>query len=426
MDVGIDDFAIKKKHHYGTIMIDQVSKKIIDMIDSRDINDVSLWLQSYPNLKTISRDGSVQYKAAIEIANNEIKQISDRFHLIKGLSEAACNEIDRIFPSSFTVEKIDINIEAKKSLKERFLSAKKAIEKGASISKACIDNDLNWRTFNKINSFSESEFKEYFDKKENNTPKSALLSKERKERKKDIIDKVNKLYESGMSERKIAKTLNISRCTVSKYLDLNYSKHLMSQRKRKNYSILDKHEKTIIEMLSQNASQKSIYLKLKQDGYEGCYSNLRMFIKSHEIRNKMFLEIDVSRSDIKSLIFHKRNENILSREHLVKVLKEYPKLKKVLEIFFEFKDILLNHKSKDRLEKWISKIKKKEFTYIDSFVNGIKRDLEAVVNSLTYKNSNGITESKVNVTKLNKRKMYGRCSFKLLKNKTLLMEKYYQ
>ena len=98
----------------------------------------------------------------------------------------------------------------------------------------------------------------------------------------------------------------------------------------------------------------------------------------------------------------------------------------MLEIFFEFKDILLNHKSKDRLEKWISKIKKKEFTYIDSFVNGIKRDLDAVVNSLTYKNSNGITESKVNVTKLNKRKMYGRCSFKLLKNKTLLMEKYYQ
>ena len=79
-----------------------------------------------------------------------------------------------------------------------------------------------------------------------------------------------------------------------------------------------------------------------------------------------------------------------------------------------------------RLEKWISKIKKKEFTYIDAFVNGINRDMDAVTNSLIYKASNGITESKVNVTKLNKRKMYGRCSFQLLRNKTLLMEKYYQ
>lgn len=407
-------------------MIDQISKKIIDMIDSRDINDVSLWLKSYPNLKQISRDGSTQYKAAIEISNTEICQISDRFHLIKGLSEAFCNEINKIFPSSFTVEKLDINFKAKKSLKERFLLTKKAIDEGATISKACVNNDLNWRTFNKINSFSESEFKEYFTRKENDTSKSALLSKEREKRKKEIIDKVNKLFESGMSERKIAKTLNMSRCTVSKYLDLSYSEHLMSQHKRKRYSLLDKNEKTIIEMLSQNASQKSIYLKLRQDGYEGCYSNVKAFIKSHEIRNKMFLEIDVSRSDIKSLIFHKRNENILSREHLLKILKEYPKLKKVLEIFFEFKDILLNHKSKNRLEKWISKIKKKEFTYIDTFVNGVNRDIDAVTNSLIYKVSNGITESKVNVTKLNKRKMYGRCSFQLLRNKTLLMEQHYQ
>ena len=407
-------------------MINQVTKKTIDMIDSRDINDVTLWLKSYPNLKQISRDGSIQYKAAIEITNTKIEQISDRFHLLKGLSEAVCNEINKIYPSSFTVEKFDINFEAKKSLKERFLNAKKAIDEGVPISKACVDNDLNWRTFNKIDSLSESEFKEYFAKKENNTSKSALLSKERKERKKEIIDKVNELYESGMSERKIAKTLNISRCTVAKYLDPDYSKHLMSQSKRKTHSLLDEHQKTIIEMLSQNASQKNIYLKIKQDGYEGCYSNLKMFIKSHEMRNKMFLEIDISRSDIKSLIFHKRNENILSREHLLKVLKAYPKLKKVLEIFFEFKDILLNHKSKDRLEKWISKIKEKEFTYIDAFVNGINRDMDAVTNSLIYKASNGITESKVNVTKLNKRKMYGRCSFQLLRNKTLLMEKYYQ
>lgn len=47
-------------------MVDQATKKIVDMIDTRDVNEVSTWLKSYPNLKLISRDGSIPYKMAIE------------------------------------------------------------------------------------------------------------------------------------------------------------------------------------------------------------------------------------------------------------------------------------------------------------------------------------------------------------------------
>lgn len=62
------------------------------MINSRDIGDVSSWLRLFPNLKYVTRDGSLIYKTAIEVANPDIIQISDRFHLIKGLSEAI-NEV---------------------------------------------------------------------------------------------------------------------------------------------------------------------------------------------------------------------------------------------------------------------------------------------------------------------------------------------
>lgn len=47
-------------------MVDQATKKIVDMIDTRDVNEVSIWLQSYSNLKLISRDGPIPYKMAIE------------------------------------------------------------------------------------------------------------------------------------------------------------------------------------------------------------------------------------------------------------------------------------------------------------------------------------------------------------------------
>lgn len=192
---------------------------------------------------------------------------------MKGLSEAICYEINKIRPSSYVVEQLSIDIKEKKSLKERFLNTKKDIENGSTISKVCIDNEVTWRTFNKINSFTENKFKEYFSEKKKS--KDERLSIERRQWKKELIEKVNSLFELGMSVRKIAMTLNINRRTIAKYLDSDYSNQLISPNKAKKIkSELDDYKKVIYEMLSNNATQKNIYLKIKQLGYKGSYSNL--------------------------------------------------------------------------------------------------------------------------------------------------------
>lgn len=78
-----------------------------------------------------------------------------------------------------------------------------------------------------------------------------------------------------MSVRKIAMKLNINRRTIAKYLDSDYSNQLISPNKAKKIkSELDDYKKVIYEMLSNNATQKNIYLKIKQLGYKGSYSNL--------------------------------------------------------------------------------------------------------------------------------------------------------
>jgi transposase len=55
--VCIDDFAIKKGHTYGTIMVDIKSRKVIDIIETRELEAVKDWLQTFPSLRYAARDG---------------------------------------------------------------------------------------------------------------------------------------------------------------------------------------------------------------------------------------------------------------------------------------------------------------------------------------------------------------------------------
>ena len=60
--------------------------------------------------------------------------------------------------------------------------------------------------------------------------------------------------------------------------------------------------------------------------------------------------------------------------------------------------------------------------YLQTFINGIKKDLTAVKNGIIYSYNNGLAEGSVNKIKVIKRIMYGRNSFELLKAKVLFGE----
>ena len=56
--VYVDDFAVRERYTYGSVMVDLETHRIIDIIDSGETRQVEVWLKSYPNLKIISRDGA--------------------------------------------------------------------------------------------------------------------------------------------------------------------------------------------------------------------------------------------------------------------------------------------------------------------------------------------------------------------------------
>ena len=89
---------------YGTIMVDIETHRVIDLIPSRDCEDVVKWLKTYPNLKVISRDGSITYHNAITKAHPKAVQVSDRFHILKNLTSYCKKYLMKYFKAKISIK----------------------------------------------------------------------------------------------------------------------------------------------------------------------------------------------------------------------------------------------------------------------------------------------------------------------------------
>ena len=80
------------------------------------------WLKTFPKLEVVSRDGSITFHKALRNANKNIVQISDRFHLLKNLTEYAKGYIKRVIPVYLIQE-----IEDADNCSSEFVSSRKNI-----------------------------------------------------------------------------------------------------------------------------------------------------------------------------------------------------------------------------------------------------------------------------------------------------------
>jgi transposase len=111
----------------------------------------------------------------------------------------------------------------------------------------------------------------------------------------------------------------------------------------------------------------------------------------------------------------------LTKDILEKTYRREPMFEKIINLVESFRTILKSKKV-ERLDDWITEAQKLEVDEINSFINGIQRDIDAVKNAIIYDYNNGLAEGKVNKVKVTKRIMYGRCGFELLKKKSLRLE----
>jgi transposase len=62
--LGIDDWAWRKAHRYGTILCDLEAGKVVDLLLDREATTVAAWLQDHPGTEIVSRDRASAYAEA--------------------------------------------------------------------------------------------------------------------------------------------------------------------------------------------------------------------------------------------------------------------------------------------------------------------------------------------------------------------------
>ena len=386
--VGIDDFAWKKGHRYGTIVVDLPTHRVIDLLPDRESATVASWMKEHPHVRVVSRDRSAAYADGVRQGAPQAMQVADRFHLHVNATEA----LQRVVES-----------------KHQFCVA---------VAKEMISPP---------DKTSHEQYQQTSEERVNGlvVPAKNARINHRRDRRLVCYQEVLELRNQGFGYRKIARLMGLSRATVRTWIRRGTFPEYAPMRKQgvTLFEIWSERMKVLREQGADTAI--ALFHALRTEGYRGSYSSMKKYCRllwkhAAQTRKSHGAIIPNYWRSPRALTWLLLNEdtfrNDLDQRFVKTLCDRDEKLRLAAYAAREFVS-LLRTKGDEKLGAWIERTKP---TLLSAFACTIERDYLCVGAAMREPWSQGCVEGNVNRLKMIKRQMYGRGSFDLLRRRVLI------
>jgi transposase len=263
-------------------------------------------------------------------------------------------------------------------------------------------------------------------------PRLARHEQERLRRRAHRLERYEAILEltrQGLSLRAVARTLDLSRTTVRKYLRAGSFPEMSPRRKRR--SILDPHRAYLEQRWNAGCHNgRDLLRELQALGYTGGHTIVANAVRGLRQSTRTIDHVAVADVVERSMArrasprqvrwWFVRNPEDLDRGDravLERLLAEQDDCRTVYDLAQRFGKIVRERRHGD-LANWLADARRGP-RELQGLAAGIERDRAAVDAALTEPWSQGQTEGQINKLKLAKRKMFGRGKIDLLRRRVL-------
>lgn len=412
--VGVDDWAFKKGHNYGTILVDLEQHRPIALLGSREAEEVASWFQDHPELEIISRDRGKEYVKAATEGAPQAEQVADRWHLLNNLREAVITFLQHKPVCLQAAAQTSAQDAPTEPLDGPVQAEPQPPETNSEPSPTLV---------------AKSEQKPL--------TKAAQEKAARQARRQEKYDRVRRLHQAGHSARAIAQHMKMSTRTVRAYIETDTCPFYPTGR------VGSSKLTPWLPYLEQrwqagctNASQ--LYREIVKQGFSGSLglvgrwaTDQRKLLpaaqryRRHQpktLQPALVRQVEPAPwSAQRTAWLIMLDEDQLEAEEQAartRILAADPELVTVDRLARQFIQLVKERRDHD-LDQWFNAVSTSDIKALKSFAKGLQSDLAAVRNALRMEWSNGQTEGQINRLKFIKRQMYGRAKLDLLRKRVL-------
>jgi transposase len=388
--IGIDDFALRKGHVYGTVLVDMETGDVVDLLPDREAATVETWLKEHPGAAVICRDRAGAYAEGARAGARGAIQVADRWHLWHNLAEYA--------------------------------------EKTAGRHRACLLAAGHATAAGDDQGLSGEEEASQEPCPENQVAPDGVLDACGRERR--LVTRTRERYadirarlDDGQSQAAISRATGLDRKTVRRFARAGSIDELLARAVTRETK-LDDFKPYLCQRWNEGVRDAAaLHAELRQRGWAGSVQTVRRYVAAFR-KSGTAPEpppaVPKTRQITRLLLTRPDHLQPHEQAQLAGIRAQCPHLDSLARHVTAFAEMMANLTGGTSLDTWLAAVEADDQPELRSFATGIRNDKAAVINGLTLPYNSGRVEGTVNKIKMIKRQMYGRAGFALLRKRVIL------